>query len=317
MNTTEKVSGLIPLEYSGMRLDKVLAILYPDHSRSTIQKWLKQALVSIDDEVLPQKQRLQGGELYEIQIPEQQAIEYIAQPIEFDSVYQDESVLVVNKPAGLVVHPGAGNHDGTLLNGLLHHDSTLSSLPRAGIVHRLDKETSGLMVVARTETARLRLIEQLQSRQMSRLYSTIVCGVPISGGTVDAAISRHRVDRKRMAVNAQGKQAISHYRVKQKFNHHALLEVRLETGRTHQIRVHMQYLGYPVLGDPVYGQRLIIPGNTSEELETALRNFKRQALHAKKLSFVHPLTSKLISFERTPPDDMLNLFALLKNEVKN
>ena len=311
MNADDKIFGQFPQEYSGMRLDKALARLYPDHSRSTIQKWLKDDLVSVDDEILPQKQKINGGELFEIQLPQQQAVEYQAQAININIIHQDNDVLVINKPQGLVVHPGAGNPDGTLLNGLLYFDHKLAELPRAGIVHRLDKDTSGLMVVARTESARLRLIEQLQSRQMSRQYLTVVNGVPVSGGTVDASISRHNIDRKRMAVNDTGKQAISHYRIKQKYRKHSLLSVKLETGRTHQIRVHMHYIGYPVLGDPVYGRRLVIGKNACENLVDYLRLFKRQALHAEKLSFIHPRSSVQVSFEQPLPEDMHKLLELL------
>ena len=314
MNAEDKIFGQIPHEYAGMRLDKALAMIYPDHSRSTIQKWLKGALVSVDDEIMPQKQKINGGELFEIQLPKLQAVDYHAQNIDLAIIHQDSEVLVINKPQGLVVHPGAGNPDNTLLNGLLYFDKSLYDLPRAGIVHRLDKDTSGLMVVARTESARLRLIEQLQTRQMSRQYYTIVNGVPISGGTVDASISRHVVDRKRMAVNDSGKQAVSHYRVKEKYRRHSLLSVKLESGRTHQIRVHMQHIGYPVLGDPVYGQRLFIPSSAASDLVSGLRQFKRQALHAVKLSFVHPGTGVQVSYEQGLPDDMQMLLKLLNRD---
>ena len=300
-----------------MRLDKALAMLYPDHSRSTIQKWLKGALVSVDDEILPQKQKINGGELFEIQLPQQQAVHFEAQDLDINVIHMDDNIIVVNKPSGLVVHPGAGNPDGTLLNGLLHFDESLYDLPRAGIVHRLDKDTSGLMVVARTETARLRLIEQLQSRQMSRQYLTVVCGVPISGGTVDASISRHSIDRKRMTVNDSGKQAVSHYRIKEKYRIHSLLRVNLETGRTHQIRVHMRFIGFPVLGDPVYGQRLIIPKNASTNLVDELKIFKRQSLHAEKLSFIHPGSGEKVRFEQPMPADMTNITRLLREDRLN
>lgn len=309
-----KIIGQIPQNYAGMRLDRALAKLYPDHSRSTIQKWLKGALVSVDDEILPQKQRINGGESVEIQLPQKQAVNSEPQDIDIEIVYEDTDVIVLNKQAGLVVHPGAGNRDGTLLNALLYHDRSLSDLPRAGIVHRLDKLTSGLMVVARNETTRLKLVEQLQSRQVSRQYLALVCGVPISGGTVNAAIGRHFSDRKRMAVNDSGKQAISHYRVKEKYRHHGLVRVRLETGRTHQIRVHMQHIGYPVLGDPVYGQRLSIPNDACVQLVDALRSFKRQALHAEKLSFTHPATGAQVTFEQPMPLDMSEMVELLRHD---
>ena len=317
MDGNGKIIGQIPEEYSGMRLDKALAMLYPDHSRSTIQKWLKDALVSVDDEILPQKQKINGGELYEIQLPQQQAVHFEAQDLNINIIHQDNDIIVINKPDGLVVHPGAGNFDGTLLNGLLYYDKTLYELPRAGIVHRLDKNTTGLMVIARNETARLRLIEQLQSRKVSREYLTIVNGVPISGGSVDAPISRHFADRKRMAVNDSGKQAISHYRVIEKYRNHSLLRVKLETGRTHQIRVHMHYIGYPVLGDPVYGQRLNIPKNAKASLATALKSFKRQSLHAEKLTFIHPGSGEPVNYSQPVPQDMSNMIELLRTDIIN
>ena len=290
-----------------MRLDKALSMLLPEHSRSTIQKWLKTALVSVDDEILPQKQKIQGGEIIEIQIPQQTYNKTLAEKIDLDVVYQDDEIIVINKPAGLVVHPGAGNPGGTLMNGLLFSDPGLFDLPRAGIVHRLDKDTSGLMVVARTEMSRLNLIEQLQTRDVSRQYLTVVCGVPISGGTVEAAIRRHPVDRLKMAVNSGGKEAVTHYRVLEKYSTHALLKVKLETGRTHQIRVHMQHIGYPIFGDPVYGRRLVIPKGADDELTGLLRTFKRQALHATKLSFIHPKTNDVMNFEQGLPEDMQRL----------
>ena len=261
--------------------------------------------------------KISGGELFEIQIPQQQAVHFIAQDLNINIIHQDKEILVINKPDGLVVHPGAGNPDGTLLNGLLFFDEAQYDLPRAGIVHRLDKDTSGLMVVARTESARLRLIEEIQSRQMSREYLAVVNGVPISGGTVNAPISRHCVDRKRMAVNDSGKQAISHYRVKEKYTKHSLLSVKLESGRTHQIRVHMQHIGHPLLGDPVYGQRLVIPKNASETLVTALKQFKRQSLHATRLSFMHPGSGDRVNFHQPLPEDMHNLINLLKDDCLN
>lgn len=312
MQADNKITGQIPADFSGMRLDKALALLYPDHSRSSIQKWLKNALVTVDDEILPQKQKIQGGEQIEIQLPQQQPQSWKAENISLDIIYQDTDVMVVNKPSGLVVHPGAGNPSGTLMNGLLYANPTLFDLPRAGIVHRLDKDTSGLMVIALNESARLRLVEQLQARDVTRKYLTIVNGVPISGGSVDAAISRHHTDRKRMAVNSAGKEAISHYRVVEKYKAHSLISVKLETGRTHQIRVHMQHLGFPVVGDPVYGQRLAIAKNTSETLIECLKNFKRQALHAEQLAFTHPINKKVMCFSSQLPKDMLHLSNLLQ-----
>ncbi len=311
MSNSQKISSQIPEDYEGLRLDKALSLLFPDYSRSTIQKWLKTALVSVDDEILPQKQKVQGGEVIEIELPEQSINQALAEKIDLDVLHQDSEIIVLNKPAGLVVHPGAGNPSGTLMNGLLYFDCALFDLPRAGIVHRLDKDTSGLMVIARSEASRLNLIDQLQTRDVSRQYLTVVSGVPISGGTIEAAISRHPLDRRKMNVNSTGKEAISRYRVVEKYADHALLKVKLETGRTHQIRVHMQHIGYPVFGDPVYGRRLTIPKGADSDLTILLRNFKRQALHATKLSFIHPKTNESMSFTLQPPEDMQQLINTL------
>ncbi len=316
MSISQKITGQIPSDYNGLRLDKALSLLFPDYSRSTIQKWLKTALVSVDDEILAQKQKVHGGEFIEIQLPEQVNDQNLAEAIELNVIYQDEDVIVINKPAGLIVHPGAGNPNGTLMNGLLYFDSALFDLPRAGIVHRLDKDTSGLMVVARNEISRLNLIEQLQLRTVSRQYLTVVCGLPISGGTVDAAIKRHSTDRKKMTVNSAGKEAITHYRIVEKYSNHTLLKVKLETGRTHQIRVHMQHLGFAVLGDPVYGQRIHYPKGASENLIRLLNNFKRQALHAQQLAFIHPTTRQTMTFKQDLPADMQALIEALQHEIQ-
>ena len=239
-----------------------------------------------------------------------------AQAIPLEIVHEDEAILVIHKPAGLVVHPGAGNPQGTLLNALLNHAPPLARLPRAGIVHRLDKDTSGLLVVAKSERVRQNLIEQLQARSVEREYLTIVNGVMVAGGTIDAAIARHRKQRTRMAVSERGKPAVSHYRVIKKYRAHTLVQVKLESGRTHQIRVHMAHLNYPVVGDPVYGGRLKIPAGSSEDLKNILRNFKRQALHALKLGLVHPQTGKPMQWATSVPRDMSELMEALAHDAK-
>jgi len=257
-----------------------------------------------------------GGEAVEIEIPQAPEPKWEAQPMALEILFEDTDLLVLNKPAGLVVHPGAGNPDSTLLNALLSHDPQLRSLPRAGIVHRLDKETSGLMVVAKTERARLNLIEQLSSRELHREYKTIVTGVMISGGTVDAPIGRHRQDRKRMTVTEQGKPAVSHYRVATRFRTHTLVDVKLATGRTHQIRVHMAHINFPVVGDPVYGGRLKLPKHCGETLTTALRGFRRQALHAGQLGLIHPVTGEALSWKCDIPTDMKSLIDALEQDAR-
>jgi len=288
----------------GQRLDRALTQLCEDYSRSTIQSWIKTGLVVMDDEQPKQKDKVFGGELIEIAVPEIRSGEWQAQDIDFEIVHEDEFMLVVNKPAGLVVHPGAGNPDGTLLNGLLYRYPENRSLARVGIVHRLDKDTSGLMVVAKTEAARLGLIEQLVDHSLHREYLALVNGRVISGNTIDEPIARDKGDRRKMAINMMGKEAISHYRVDQRFRNHTLLRVQLETGRTHQIRVHMTHIGFPLVGDPVYGRRLAIAGDCAPVLEAQLRQFKRQALHATRIEYQHPILDQHQSWERPLPDDM-------------
>jgi len=302
-----KFSFIVPDEMLGQRVDKVLAQLCEGYSRSTIQAWIKQGLVVLDDEQPIQKDKVLGGELIDIAVPEIRKGEWEAQDIDFDIVYQDEDMLVINKPAGLVVHPGAGNPDNTLLNGLLFHIPENRSLARAGIVHRLDKDTSGLMVVAKSEKARLGLIDQLVDHSLHREYLALVIGRVISGNTIDEPIARDKGDRRKMAINMMGKEAVTHYRVDQRYRNHTLLRVQLETGRTHQIRVHMNHIGFPMAGDSVYGRRLAIPKNCDPKLETELRAFKRQALHATRIEYIHPISAEHQSWERPLPEDMQKL----------
>jgi len=302
-----KYQYIVPDEMVGQRIDKAVAQLCGDYSRSAIQTWIKQGLVMLDDEVPKQKDKVFGGEEIEIAVPEIRAGEWQAQELPIAIVYQDEHMLVVNKPAGLVVHPGAGNPDGTLLNALLHYFPENRSLPRVGIVHRLDKDTSGLMVVAKTEAARLSLTAQLVDHSLHREYLALVNGRVISGGMVDEPIGRDKGDRRKMTVNMMGKEAITHYRVDQRFRNHTLLRVQLETGRTHQIRVHMTHLGFALVGDQTYGRRLSIPGDCAPQLEQQLRLFKRQALHATRIDYVHPASGELQSWQCDLPNDMQDL----------
>ena len=303
-------------ELSGRRLDQAMAELFGDYSRSRLQKWIKAGRVTLNHKQLRARDKVSAGDTIRLRIEDEQLVEAVSQPIELDIRYEDEHLLIINKPAGLVVHPAAGNPDGTMLNGLLHLDPRLQELPRAGIVHRLDKETSGLLVVARTLKAHKRLVELLQAREIHREYRTIVNGVMISGGSVDEPIGRHPRQRKRMAVVHTGKPARTDYRVLQRFRAHSLLQVKLYSGRTHQIRVHMAHINYPVVGDPLYGGRLKIPAGACEELKNALRNFRRQALHAFKLGFEHPEFGEWIEWECAIPDDMQQLLTELQDDKK-
>lgn len=303
-DTTHKHTYVVPEDMYGLRLDKALTQLCEGHSRSTIQTWIKQGLVVLDDEIPRQKDKVFGGELLEVDVPEIRKGEWEAQDLPIDCVYEDDYMLVINKPAGLVVHPGAGNPDKTLLNALLFRYPESRALPRAGIVHRLDKDTSGLMVVAKTEAARLGLTAQLVDHSLHREYLALVNGRVISGSSVDEPIARDKHDRRKMAINMMGKEAITHYRVDERYRNHTLLRVQLETGRTHQIRVHMTHIGFSLVGDPVYGRRLAIPGDCHADLERALRNFKRQALHATRIEYEHPISGEHQSWECPMPSDM-------------
>ncbi|HLD14071.1 MAG TPA: 23S rRNA pseudouridine(1911/1915/1917) synthase RluD [Burkholderiales bacterium] len=314
--TTQILTLTIAVAHAGQRLDQALAAVFPQFTRSQLQQWIAAGHVRVGDAIPRKRDRLRGGEQVEIHVPSAPATTALAENIPLNIVYEDADVLVINKPPGLVVHPGAGNREGTLLNALLHHLPALAALPRAGIVHRLDKDTSGLLVVAKTEHARQHLIAQLAARTVAREYVALLEGVLIAGGTVEAPIGRHRHDRTRMAVSSRGKQAISHYRVLKKYRTHTLAQVKLESGRTHQIRVHMAHLHHPVVGDPVYGGRLRLPKGCSELLAGQLRGFKRQALHAVKLSLVHPVTGKKMSWAASVPQDMTNLMEALADDAK-
>ena len=308
---TEKV----PYEMAGMRLDQVLAELFTDYSRSKLQTWVKAGRVLVNGLGLKTKDKLVGGETITLDAEAEIVVIAEPEPIPLEIIFEDESLLIVNKPAGLVVHPAVGNWSGTLLNALLNHDPNLETLPRAGIVHRIDKETSGLLMIAKTLQAHNSLTQQLQDKSITREYLAIARGRMTSGGTVDEPIGRHPTDRKRYVVRENGKLAVTHYRVGQRFARHSLLQIKLETGRTHQIRVHMAHIRFPLLGDQVYGGRFQMPPDCSEQLEKELRNFKRQALHAAKLGLQHPVTDEYCQWEQPMPEDMARLLnALAENE---
>jgi 23S rRNA pseudouridine1911/1915/1917 synthase len=311
-----KLTETVPYDMAGMRLDQALAELFSDYSRSKLQAWIKSGRVEVNDTLQASpKYKLEGGEDICLDAEPETVIESAPEDIPLDIVFEDESLLIINKPAGLVVHPAAGNWHGTLLNALLHYNPNLDTLPRAGIVHRLDKETSGLLMIAKTLQAHNSLVEQLQAREITREYLAVCKGRMTAGGTVDQPIGRHPTDRKRYVVRQSGKEAVTHYRVVQRFHQHTLVKLQLETGRTHQIRVHMAHIRYPLLGDPVYGGRFQMPPQCSPELEQVLRSFKRQALHAAKLGLQHPESDEYMEWEQAMPGDMVNLLqALADNE---
>ena len=291
----------VPGEVEGLRLDQGLVHLWPRHSRSRLQNWIREGRVSLDGVVVKEpKHKLWGGELVELdEAPDEKVLSSRPEAISLNIVHEDEAIIILDKPAGLVVHPGSGNWSGTLLNALLHHEPALEHVPRAGIVHRLDKETSGLMVVAKTLEAQTDLVRQLQARTVKRYYQALVRGNLERGGTVDAPVGRHSTQRTKMAVIKTGKPARTHYRVVERFIDCTLVECALETGRTHQIRVHMTSIGHPLVGDPVYGG-----GASRVPIGPA---FPRQALHARRLGLVHPLTGKSMLWKSALPEDMAEL----------
>ncbi|MFK8068000.1 MAG: 23S rRNA pseudouridine(1911/1915/1917) synthase RluD [Gammaproteobacteria bacterium] len=308
------LTAIIPESYDGWRLDRALAEMFSDYSRSSLKSWILNGKVQIDQKRIRPTITVYGGEQVEIWVEPEQKIEWKAQNIPLNIVHEDEDLIVINKPANLVVHPGAGNPDGTLVNALLYYDQKLENLPRAGIVHRLDKDTTGIMVVARSLRAHTSLVDQLQTRTLKREYQAIVNGVVQSNGSIDAPIGRHPTQRVRMAVVENGKPAKTHYRCESKFPAHTHLKVQLESGRTHQIRVHMSHINFPIVGDPVYGSRSKVYKELEKDLVEVLSNFKRQALHSTQLTLEHPATKEVLSWKTPLPDDMKNLINKLKNQ---
>ncbi len=309
------LDAIVPAGLAGQRLDRVLATLFPDYSRSRLKEWIQAGRVVLDEHPCRPRDAVRGGERVRVHTTVEVQADWQPRALALHIVHSDDDLIVVDKPAGVVVHPGAGNAEATLANALLHDFPEVASLPRAGIVHRIDKDTSGLLVVARSPRAHTQLIRQLQDRSAAREYEAVVNGVLISGGTVDAPIDRSPRDRTRMAVIEGGREAITHYRVAERFRAHTLLRVKLQTGRTHQIRVHMAHVGHPLLGDPVYGGRLRLPRGATPALAEALRRFRRQALHAARLTLIHPGTGVAMSWTSPLPADMLALLAALRADA--
>ena len=307
----------IPPELAGSRLDIALARLLPQHSRTRIKGWIEEGAVLVGRQRPRPRDLVEAGARIRVQVAEQEPENQVtAEAIELRLAYEDADVLVVDKPAGLVVHPGAGNPSHTLQNALLGHDSALAQLPRAGLIHRLDKDTSGLLVIARNAEAQTSLARQLMARTMSREYLAVCVGVMTGGGTIDAPIGRNRSDRLRMAVRESGRPAVTHYRLMERFRAHSSLSVQLETGRTHQIRLHLSHLKYPIVGDPVYGGRFAQPKGASASLVDTLRAFKRQALHAASLGFDHPRTGKRLQLDSPVPADFAALLLALRDDAR-
>ena len=313
--TSEQQIRPIPAELAGLRLDQALARMFPEYSRSRLKEWLLAGNITIDGGARKPRDAVAGGELVSLTAVADVQVHAEPEPMALDVVYEDEALLVINKPAGLVVHPGAGNLAGTLMNGLLHHAPALEALPRAGLVHRIDKDTSGLLLVAKTLRAHTSLVRQLGDREVSRRYLAVCQGVLTGGGTIDEPIARHPVDRKRMSVQEDGKPAVTHYTVIERFRGFTYINVVLETGRTHQIRVHFAHRRHALLGDPVYGGRLALPRGASEPLIDVLRRFRRQALHAARLEFRHPVSDETMAFEAPLPADFVELLDVLRKDA--
>jgi len=312
----EHLTSVIPGDFTGMRVDQAVSRLFADYSRTTLKGWILDGKVLVNHRRVKPREILRGGEAVELWASVEPHTDSQPQPIALKLVHEDEDLIVIDKPAGLVVHPGAGNRAGTLLNALLHFDPGLALLPRAGIVHRLDKETSGLLVIARSPRAHTYLVRELKARRIMREYDAVVRGALVAGGTVFAPVGRHPVQRTRMAVVAGGREAVTHYRVVRRFRAHTHLRLRLETGRTHQIRVHMAHLRVPIVGDPVYGGRLLLPPGATPALNLALQGFKRQALHASRLRLLHLSTGRELEWQSPLPPDMTLLLEALTEDVQ-
>jgi len=310
----------VPVELANTRLDKTVATLFPDYSRSRLTAWIKEGAIHVNGATQRPRDPVHENDTITLNAQLHEDVRAEPEPIALDIVHEDEAVILINKPAGLVVHPGAGNSHGTLMNGLLHYAPELATLPRAGLIHRIDKDTTGLLVVARTPAAHVSLVEQLQAHEMKREYEALVRGIIISGGSINQPIGRHPTDRIRQAIRPEGsagaRDATTHYRVIERYRAHTRLRLRLETGRTHQIRVHMAYMRHPLIGDPLYGGRLALPSGITDALRAAMRGFRRQALHARLLGFQHPLTGEQCEFSVPLPTDYTELVKVLRADAE-
>lgn len=311
----ETIRKTVPEHLAGFRVDQALARMFPEYSRSRLKSWLLSGAITVNGGSPRPRDPVLGGEAVRLCAEPEIAVAAEPEPLPLDVVYEDEALIVINKAAGLVVHPGAGNARGTLMNGLLHHAPELEELPRAGIVHRLDRDTTGLMLIARTLPAHTTLSRALAEREISRQYRAVCTGVLTGGGTIDAPIARHRVDRTRMAVDTRGRRAVTHYTVLERFRAHTYVKVVLETGRTHQIRVHFAYRRHPLVGDPVYGGRPALPKGAGDRIVKTLRSFRRQALHAARLEFAHPVSGQPARFDAPLPDDFSALLDALREDA--
>ena len=316
MNECIKINIIIPDAMSGKRLDQALAELLPEHSRARLQGWIRDDYVQIDKKSMRPRDKVHGGEQVEIRAEIESQISAAPEDIPLEIVFEDEHLIIINKPAGLIVHPGAGNPKHTLMNALLHHDQQLEQVARAGIVHRLDKDTTGLLVVARTPQSHTYLANQLQARKIHREYVTIVSGIMTAGGTINQPIGRHRTHRTKMAVVKNGRPSTTHYRIIKKYKHHTQLQVNLETGRTHQIRVHLTWLHYPIIGDPVYGGKKQLVKEMDPNLANYITAFPRQALHARAIQLHHPLSKEMMTWQAPIPEDMAELINTLETDAK-
>ncbi len=316
MTTQINLSATVTDTLAGSRLDQIAAQLFPDYSRSRLQTWIKEGSLLVNKQALRSRDRLDEGDLLEINAVMPTNERWAAEELPVEIVFEDEDLVIINKAAGVVVHPAAGNREGTLLNGLLSKIPQLEELPRAGIIHRLDKDTTGLLIVAKNLIAHTRLVAMLQARDISREYQAVVQGVFTGGGRIEQPLGRHPINRKKRAIVREGKEAITHYKIAKRFRCHTLLDVKLETGRTHQIRVHMAFIKSPIVGDQLYGGRLQMPRACHANLALQLQQFKRQALHARRLAFLHPISDEPLEFIAELPDDMMGLLAALAEDMR-
>ena len=306
-----ELEAIVPKKLEGKRLDLVLSKLFPEYSRSKIQSWIKTEEVKVNDLNYKQRHTVNYGDVIKINATLGNVVKDQAESIELNLIYEDNEIIVINKQAGLVVHPGAGNPSHTLVNALLNFDKKLENLPRAGIIHRLDKDTTGIMVIPRTIESHTFLVDELQKKNIKRNYRAIICGQLIAGGKIENKIGRHRTYRTKMAVKDKGKLAITYYKIIKKYQHYTYLDVQLGTGRTHQIRVHMNSIKHPVIGDPLYGKNTFLKKGIRASLREHIKSFKRQALHAHNLTFTHPSQRKIVSYKAELPDDMKTLIKTL------